>query len=159
MQDSMGCVSTIFGGGWKVDADGCNRFRKPTTLHFTLMGGILEIRKFILRYLSFPRPESKKVRMLSSSPDPGTGLYTANFWIAHPWYVKPTLSNRWSFKAVLAWMTGGPCLRKDGPWLADGYDLRTIGPDAQKKRGADEMEEIFADLKKQGYAGGCPFHS
>ncbi|OQE05266.1 hypothetical protein PENVUL_c026G06935 [Penicillium vulpinum] len=134
-------------------------FRKPTSLHYTLMGVVFNVRKFILRYLSFPRPESKKVHMLSSSPDPVTGLYTANFWIAHPWYVKPTFSNRWGFKAILAWTTGGTSLTDGGLWRADGYDLRTIGPTAQETRGADEMEEIFADLKKQGYADGCPFHS
>ena len=159
MQESMGYVSTIIGSKFRVGADGGDRFRKPTALHYTLMGAIFNFRKFVLRYLSFPRPESKKVHMLSSAPDPVTGLYTSNFWIAHPWYVKPTFSNRWSFKAILAWMTGGPSLTDGGPWRADGYDLRTIGPIAQEKRGADEMEEIFADLKKLGYADGCPFHS
>lgn len=33
-----------------------------------------------------------------NDPDPITGLFSVNFWIADPWYVKPTFMNRWSVK-------------------------------------------------------------
>lgn len=40
-----------------------------------------------------------------------------------------------------------------------GYDLRTIGPARQEKRGQDGMEAIFQSLKGTNYASRCPFHA
>ena len=105
-----------------------------------------------------PRSDTKKVKMLSDSPDPVTGLYTAEFWIAHPWYVRPDFANRWSAKSVLSWLFGGPFPTMNGPWKESGYDLRTIGPAAQEKRGTMEMQEIYQGLQDMGYASQCPFH-
>ncbi|KAL1876645.1 hypothetical protein Plec18167_005052 [Paecilomyces lecythidis] len=133
-------------------------FLKPGIVTHVIVSTMITTRKFALRYLSLPRPEGKNVRLLSDSPDPATGLYTANFWVAHPWYVKPTFGNRWSLKSVLSRLNGGPVPTKDGPWRESGYDLRTIGPVAQEKRGTEEMEAIFASLKETNYASGCPFH-
>ena len=117
------------------------------------------MRKFILRYLSLPRPESKAVRVLNESPDPSTGLYAWNIWIEHPWYVKPTFKNRWGLKALFVRMFGnGAIPSKMNTYKESGYDLRTIGPAHHDKRGQDEMEAIFQNLKRTNYAARCPFH-
>lgn len=118
---------------------------------------MISIRKFLLRNLTLPRPEGRRVRLLSDTPDPTTGLHTANFWIVEPWYVKPTFWNRWGLKAILSRLRGGAVPVENGPWRDGGYDLRTIGPAAQEGRGREEMEAIFEALKGTEYALGCPF--
>ncbi|BAE62249.1 unnamed protein product [Aspergillus oryzae RIB40] len=121
---------------------------------------LAKLRKFILRYLSLPRPDSKAVHVLNDSPDPSTGLYTWNLWIEHPWYIKPTVKHRWGPKALLVRLFGnGAIPSQTDEYKESGYDLRTIGPAAQEKRGQDEMEAIFQSLKGTNYAAGCPFHA
>ncbi|GAD95385.1 hypothetical protein AOR_1_1010114 [Paecilomyces variotii No. 5] len=134
-------------------------FLKPGIITHGIVSTVITARKFVLRYLGLPRPEGMNVRLLSDAPDPSTGLYTANFWVAHPWYVKPSFGSRWSLKALLSRLNGGPVPVRNGPWRDSGYHLRTIGPAAQEKRGAEEMEAIFASLKETDYASGCPFYS
>jgi hypothetical protein len=142
-------------------AAGCSylsSFEKPGFAVTAFAGGILSVRKFILRYLSLPRPDSKRVRVLSESPDPSTGLYTWNLWIEHPWYIKPSFSHRWGPKALVVRLFGnGAIPTEKGAYRESGYDLRTIGPTAQETRGQDEMEAIFQSLKRTNYAAGCPF--
>lgn len=62
-------------------------FPEPGMAITILMQIIVTIRKLALGYLSFPRPESRAVRVLEEEADPVTGLYTTSLWIAHPWYV------------------------------------------------------------------------
>ncbi|KAJ5090597.1 hypothetical protein N7532_009281 [Penicillium argentinense] len=100
---------------------------------------------------------SRAVRVLDDKPDPKTGLYTIDLWIAHPWYVPSTFKNRWGLKAIFARLFGDGGVPGDG-YGASGYDLRTIGPTAQEKRGLEETEAIYTELAQRDYAGGCPFH-
>lgn len=117
-------------------------------------------RRFILLYLSFPRPESKAVHVLNESPNPSTGLYNINLWIAHPWYIKQTFKARWGLKALFARFFGdGAVPTANGCYREGGYDLRTIGPAAQENRGHEDMDIILATLKEANYASGCPFHA
>ncbi|KAL5366453.1 hypothetical protein BJX96DRAFT_182615 [Aspergillus floccosus] len=132
---------------------------KPGFIVSTIVHGIVSIRRFLLRYFFFPRPECMEVRLLNDSEDPSTGLWTVNFWIAHPWYVKPTLKHRWGLKAIIVRIFGsGSVPVENGPYRDAGYDLWTIGPAAQEKRGREEMEAILDELKAKGFASGCPFH-
>ncbi|KAE8135997.1 hypothetical protein BDV38DRAFT_272462 [Aspergillus pseudotamarii] len=135
-------------------------FEKPGILVSIFAKSVLVARKFILRYLSLPRPDSKAVHVLSDSPDPSTGLYTWNLWIEHPWYIKPTFKHRWGPKALLVRLFGNGAIPSEtDSYKESGYDLRTIGPVAQEKRGQDEMEAIFQSLKGTNYAAACPFHA
>lgn len=135
-------------------------FADPGILITAIMKTLITTRKFLLRYFALPRPESKAVRTLNGSPDPTTGLYTTNLWIAQPWYIEPSFKNRWGLKAMFARLFGdGAVPTRDGPYKEAGYDLRTIGPAAQEKRGHEEMEVIFEGLRGMNFAGGCPFHA
>ncbi|KAL2826622.1 hypothetical protein BDW59DRAFT_179340 [Aspergillus cavernicola] len=134
-------------------------FPEPGLVIETLMKVIVTTRKFILRYLTLPRSESRAVRVLEEHPDPVSGLYTINLWIVEPWYIKPTFKNRWGVKALLARLFGnGAVPTVNGSYREEGYDLRTIGPAAQEKRGLDESEKIYEESKGRQYAAGCPFH-
>lgn len=89
-----------------------------------------------------------------------TGLWTVKFWIAHPWYMEPSFKNRWGVKAMFSRLFGsGAVPTENGQYRETGYDLWTIGPAAQEKRGRDEMETIVEGLKQQNLASGCPFHA
>lgn len=132
-------------------------FPEPGVVVIGLLGAIVAMRRFVLRYLALPRDESRAVKVLKDTPDPVTGRYTIDLWIAHPWYVKPTFGNRWGLKAIIARLFGDGATPGD-EYGAEGYDLRTIGPVAQEKRGIDETEAIYAELAQRDYAGGCPFH-
>ncbi|KAF7128280.1 hypothetical protein CNMCM5793_002822 [Aspergillus hiratsukae] len=133
-------------------------FTEPGVCVTALLKAVVTIRRFILRYLCLPRREARAVRVLADEPDPVTGLYTINLWIAQPWYVKPTFSNRWGVKALFSWGFGdGAVPSEKGLYREQGYDLRTIGPAAQEKRGLEGTESIYANLKERDYAGMCPF--
>lgn len=137
-----------------------NRFQESGIIATTVVRTITTTRKFILRYMSLPRPESKAVRVLNETPDPSTGLYTINLWIAHPWYIKPTFKNRWGLKALFSRLFGdGAVPSPNGFFRESGYDLRIIGPATQENRGQEDMEAILAGLKEANYASGCPFHA
>ncbi|KAL4892525.1 hypothetical protein BDV59DRAFT_202647 [Aspergillus ambiguus] len=133
---------------------------QPGFLVSTAVNAIITIRRFLLRYFFFPRPDFLAVRLLNDSKDPSTGLWTVNFWIAHPWYVKPTFKNRWGLKALFVRLFGsGSVPVENGPYRDSGYDLWSIGPTAQEKRGREEMQAIFDELKLQNFVTGCPFHA
>lgn len=132
-------------------------FPEPGVVVAGLVKAVVAVRRFVLRHLALPRDESRAVRLLVDKPDPATGLYTIDLWIAHPWYIEPTFRNRWGPKAVLALLFGDGAV-PGGRYRGEGYDLRTIGPAAQEKRGFDETEAIYAALAQRDYAAGCPFH-
>ncbi|PLB52517.1 hypothetical protein P170DRAFT_507287 [Aspergillus steynii IBT 23096] len=133
-------------------------FEKPNPVLVTLVHGIMALRKRILRYLSLPRPGFMRVQVLDDEPDKATGLYRTSLWIAHPWYVQPTFMRRWGPKAWFVRLFGsGAVPTPEGKYRESGYDLWTIGPAAQEKRGREDMEALFEGLKQSGYTQ-CPFH-
>ncbi|KAI9923761.1 hypothetical protein ASPWEDRAFT_120396 [Aspergillus wentii DTO 134E9] len=117
------------------------------------------IRPFILRHFSVPRPEFMAVHALNESPDPVSGMYTINFYTAHPWYVKPTAKHRWGLRSWFIRLFGSGIVpgTSSGLYRESGYDLKSIGPAAQEKKGAAEMEETVERLRKGNYASACPF--
>ncbi|PGH14887.1 hypothetical protein AJ79_02749 [Helicocarpus griseus UAMH5409] len=133
---------------------------KPGFIISTLAATIASTRKIILRYFALPRPDSKAVTVLNDSPNPTSGLYNINLWLADPWYIKPTFKNRWGLKALFVRIFGsGSVPSINGSYRDQGYDLRTIGPAVQENRGHDEMEAISQGLKDMNFASGCPFHA
>lgn len=76
-----------------------------------------------------------------------------------PWYVRPTFWSRWGPGAVLLRALGArmPGSRGDR-YYPQGYDLRTIGPEPQRGRGAEEMAPDVEAIKARGVAT-CPFSS
>lgn len=75
----------------------------------------------------------------------------------HPWYVEPTLKNRWSLSAWMTWYRGGALPGDDGDKYApNGYLFTEIGPTALRDKGIEEMDEDHDRLMKAD-RGGCPF--
>ncbi|KAF9890227.1 hypothetical protein FE257_006139 [Aspergillus nanangensis] len=123
------------------------------------VGLFMAVRRFILRYLSFPRPGFLAVRLLNDSPDSWTGRYIATQWLDNPWYIKPTLLSRWGPKALAVRFFGtGNLPSKNGQFRDEGYDIRTIGPGSMENKGQAEVDAMFADLKKRNMTATCPFN-
>lgn len=116
-------------------------FEKPNTrkTQYPSMNtchSIIVLRKLVLRHLSLPRPGFVRVRALNDELDKKTDLYTTSLWIAHPRYVQPTFMHRWGVKAWLIRLLGsGDVTTAEEKYRENGYDLWTIGPAAQEKRG------------------------
>ncbi|KAB8238564.1 uncharacterized protein BDW43DRAFT_320347 [Aspergillus alliaceus] len=135
-------------------------FQKPGFVLSSMVTSFVAMRKFFLRYLSLPRPDFMAVRVLEAAPDPSTGRYTTTQWLDNPWYVKPTLANRWGLKALSVRLFGtGKVPTKNGSFRDEGYDMKTIGPERMRNKGQAEAEATFIDLKKRDIPSGCPFHS
>lgn len=134
--------------------------QEPGLVLKSILRSVLALRRVLLRYLSLPRPDSKRVRVLNETPNPTTGLWNTKLWIAHPWYLQPTFLNRWGLKALFVRLFGtGAVPSAQNEYREAGYDVWTIGPTAQEGRGREEMEAMVAEMKAMDYAGGCPFHA
>lgn len=51
------------------------RYPTPPKPYFAIASALFGVRRFVLRYLSLPRPSFMRVRELSDKPDPKTGRY------------------------------------------------------------------------------------
>lgn len=80
-------------------------------------------------------------------------------WDAAPYYVKPTLWNRWL--SPTAWITRLLRLPVPGDegdnYYPRGYDIADVGPRAFAGRGKDYIARQKEVLRKER-TGGCPFH-
>ncbi|KAI1193470.1 hypothetical protein F5X97DRAFT_328556 [Nemania serpens] len=115
----------------------------------------LALRRLYLRYLALPRFfEREHV----GDVDPKTGrMHSRMQYGNYPFYIKPTLWNRWGPKAWAVWMCGGK-VPGDNPedFMPQGYLWTDLGPKNRMGLGIEEME---ADVKRMGSTsrGGCPF--
>ncbi|KAB8273230.1 hypothetical protein BDV30DRAFT_249088 [Aspergillus minisclerotigenes] len=135
-------------------------YRKPGTALSSLVAGLVAIRKCILRYLSLPRPDFMAVKVLEAEPDPTTGRYAIKEWLDNPWYVKPTLLNRWGPKSWAVRLFGtGNVPTKNGPFRDEGYDIKAIGPQIMENKGQADVEAIAENFRKREIPAGCPFHA
>lgn len=120
---------------------------------------LLALRKFALRHLSLPRPHFLRVENFSQDVDPATNTYHMTNWSAQPYYIKPTLWNRWfSPSALLFRLLGLPVPGDEGDkYFPKGYHIDNVGPRRFENKGQEYMEKQMKDLKARRQ-GGCPFH-
>ena len=106
----------------------------------------LEIRRFVLRYLSPPRPEFSRIRPTRDIPNAQsssqTRKTTLTSYIAAPYFVVPTIWNRWGPGAWWWWCLGLPLPGDDGGYFKpEGYLIPDIGPSLGKTTRAQALEE------------------
>ncbi|KAI1160020.1 hypothetical protein F5B18DRAFT_546716 [Nemania serpens] len=115
----------------------------------------LVLRRLYLRHLALPR--FFELRRLGDA-DPETGrMHSRIPYGNYPFYIKPTLWNRWGPKAWAVWMYGGKVPGDDpAEFMPQGYLWTDLGP---KNRMGLGSEEMAADVKRLGATGrgGCPF--
>lgn len=79
-------------------------------------------------------------------------------WETVPWYVKPSIRNRWfKLQSWTSWMMGLPVPGDEGDkYWPKGYKIHEIGPDAMRGKGEsyakESKEKLVAERTKA-----CPF--
>ncbi|CRG91812.1 hypothetical protein PISL3812_08866 [Talaromyces islandicus] len=128
----------------------------PNKMYNTIFTFILQTRKYFLRHLALPRPFFMRHDVFTEEPDEH-GQNFIKIWEAVPYYVKPTLWNRWGPASWLKRLSGLPLPGDEGDkFHPGGYQTASIGPRYFEGKGISQMEETKAILRK-GRTGGCPF--
>ncbi|KAE8313199.1 hypothetical protein BDV41DRAFT_264872 [Aspergillus transmontanensis] len=132
------------------------RLSQPAQWVYALTHILLVVRKYILRHLVLPRP--LLFRQLRVNPDPEErSPHRLRIWEANPYYVAPTLWNRWGPSAWITWAQGRPLPGDDGDgFMPCGFNTRDIGPSYMKGRGRNYARQEKVKLKR-GRRGQCPF--
>ena len=107
-------------------------------------------RAFIIRHLHLPRfsPATHK----SDKPDPKTGRYHFKEFVIGPWYMPPTLWNRWGPWALIARIAGWPVVIP-GQCGSDGYDIADVGPKYFEGAGREQVLKNAEEIRRRS---GCP---
>ncbi|VUC30473.1 unnamed protein product [Clonostachys rosea] len=128
---------------------------EPSITAIAVTHGALVARRFIIRYLMLPR--IFEIEQLGDQ-DPSTGRYllprSHSNW---PFYVKPTLWNRWGPIALATRLYGGYVPgSKPAEYMPQGYTFEDIGPVNRVNQGKGEMEVDLKRLRANNRSG-CPF--
>lgn len=113
------------------------------------------LRRFYLRYLALPRFSPVERH---GDIDPKTGRIHLLFpYGNYPFYVKPTIWNRWGPKAWAIWLYGGK-IPGDNPdqYMPQGYLWTDLGPTNRMGLGVEEMA-VDIERFKAADRRGCPF--
>ncbi|KAJ5730016.1 uncharacterized protein N7483_004524 [Penicillium malachiteum] len=128
---------------------------EPTWVIQTALDMVVILRKFLIRHIFLPRPESLRSHWFTSDVN-ALGRYHFMQYIGHPWYIKPTLTRRWNFNSWVLWLTGGFVPSKYlTEYRPNGYQISELGPVSLEGKGIDEMQ---SDKQRIGtMLQGCPF--
>lgn len=108
-----------------------------------------------VRYLALPR--LRPVKLVGEERNKLGRLNLPSAQGNYPFYVKPTLWNRWGVGAWVVWLLGGKLPGDDADrFLPEGFLFEEVGPIAQKNLGKDEMAIDAQKMLRSG-RGGCPF--
>ena len=115
---------------------------------------LLNVRKYFLRYLSLPRIFRLHLTSEESSKQ---GNFFMTDYDAAPWYVKPTLWNRYGPSTWISRLNGVPLPGDEGDkYFPQGYQISQIGPDIFRGKGREFIEKERERLPRVRGAG-CPF--
>ncbi|KAI9928851.1 hypothetical protein ASPWEDRAFT_348221 [Aspergillus wentii DTO 134E9] len=129
----------------------------PSPSQAKLFSSLLSIRKFTMRYLAFPRPNFLPYETTTNEPDEN-GRFFVTSWDADPYYVKPSLWNRWGPIAWITWALGRPLPGDEGgKYYPQGYHTENAGPKSFEGKGLPYLEKTVEEYKTSR-TGKCPFH-
>ncbi|KAE8404993.1 67 kDa myosin-cross-reactive antigen family protein [Aspergillus pseudonomiae] len=130
----------------------------PARLYYAIFFSLVAIRRFYLRYLSLPRPRFLRLDVFSDGSNEH-GRHYVSTWSGAPYYVKPTLSNRWGLSAWFMRLLGLPLPGDEGEkYYPKGFDTAELGPKYFEGKGrkteANVPPEKIHILEKLAVAGG-----
>lgn len=125
---------------------------EPPAHYTAILDVVVGMRKLLVRHCFLPRPAFLRAEWFSAL-DPKTGRAHLKRYAAHPWYIAPTLSARWGVKAWIIWAMGG-LVPGDEKYQPRGYKVCELGPKKDVGKGAEEMDNMRAELKMRCCAGG-----
>ncbi|KAJ5782013.1 hypothetical protein N7457_003787 [Penicillium paradoxum] len=129
---------------------------QPPALFRGLFAFSFKSRRLYLRYLALPRPNFMRLDVFSEKPN----AYGRNWLLIYegaPFYVQPTIWNRWGPVAWFKWALGQPLPGDDGDkYYPKGYHTHDLGPKYFEGKGWKEVELMKETLRQQRM-GQCPF--
>lgn len=131
-------------------------YEKPSQFYFALVSALFTVRKLVVRYLMYPRPDFLRVHYTTHEPSPA-GTFYMTVYESHPWYVKPGIWNRFEPRAWISWMMGLPIPGDDGDkYWPNGYKIPEVGPEYMRGKGREYMkasqERLIGERMRR-----CPF--
>ena len=132
-----------------------DRYDDPPEAYVKTVGAVLSTRRFVLRYLSLPKPAFMAKKLFSDEADPKTGRYFYLTYKDYPYYNKPTFWNRWGPEALF-WRLLGGTVPGDKKWYPQGYLFEELGPKKVENQGKDKTDQWEERLRVQRTPG-CPF--
>ncbi|KAL9020691.1 MAG: hypothetical protein Q9185_002139 [Variospora sp. 1 TL-2023] len=130
-------------------------YEKPSESYYTLLACIFGLRKFLLRYVSPPRPSFLRKDYLEKLSADGRSFFRG--WEGPPYYVRPTFLRRWGPEAWASRLQGLPVPGDEGEkYHSRGYKIPEIGPRIAAGKGTEKARETVARLQETR-TGGCPF--
>ncbi|SPB42829.1 unnamed protein product [Aspergillus niger] len=135
---------------------GFPKYDAPPVRYRRIFTGLVALRKYFLRYLHLPRPMILRQEVFSDTPNED-GRYYVQIWKGMPYYVQPTMWNRWGPAAWLTWALGLPLPGDDGDtYYPRGFDVADLGPRQFEGRGRKSVGE-YVDVLEKEHKGQCPF--
>jgi len=125
------------------------QYDAPRPAVATFVVGMLHIRAFVLRHFFLPRPRWWPYLQVSLEPD-AQGRYFSNTWESLPYYVRPTLWNRWVSPASWVARLAGLPVPGEG-YCPQGYVPAVCGP----RHGLGQQERMEEVVKEVGRRS-CP---
>ncbi|KAJ5890390.1 uncharacterized protein N7473_006618 [Penicillium subrubescens] len=128
----------------------------PPAIFRVIFSAAFQLRKLFLRYLALPRPNFMRLDVFTEKPNKYGRNYVL-FYEGAPFYVQPTIWNRWGPVAWFKWALGQPLPGDDGDkYYPQGYYTPDLGPKYFEGKGWKEVEAIKESIKQQRL-GQCPF--
>lgn len=132
------------------------RYPRPPTIYFQVIEIVVALRKYFLKYIALPRPDFMRYRLVDDQVD-DQGRRALTRYDGHPFYVRPTLWNRWGPSAWPSRVLGLPLPGDDDDaHHSKGFLIPEVGPDMFVGKGHAAATETKARLRKER-TGRCPF--
>ncbi|KAI2711329.1 hypothetical protein CBS147354_8342 [Penicillium roqueforti] len=129
---------------------------EPPAFFSGILALIFKLRQLYLRYLSLPRPDFLRLNAFTDKPNKH-GRNWVLIYDGAPFYVQPTIWNRWGPMAWFKWALGHPLPGDDGDkYYPQGYRTDDLGPKYFEGKGYRELEGFKETLRRQRM-GQCPF--
>ncbi|CAI7618712.1 unnamed protein product [Penicillium pancosmium] len=121
----------------------------PPAFFSALFASAFQIRKLSLRYVALPRPSFLRLDVFTEEPNKH-GRNFVLFYEGAPFYVQPTIWNRWGPVAWFKWALGQPLPGDDGDkYYPQGYRTADLGPRYFEGKGQKEVIGIREELRAQ----------
>ena len=125
----------------------------PPVLLARLVHGLLRTRALLVRYLLPPRYPFSRYEVMTTVPSK-QGTYFLFDYLALPYYVHPTLTNRWGPSAWMRKFQGLPVPGDEGQKFCPmGYSVPSVGP------GHGKAEQLAMEEKVAKIAARNPYPS
>ncbi|KAL4809555.1 hypothetical protein BDV18DRAFT_132330 [Aspergillus unguis] len=131
-------------------------YEPPPPSYASFFSFLFSARRFAMRYLALPRPYFLRVRTFTEEQTVDERIFITQ-WDGAPYYVKPTLWNRWGPGAWYTWALGRPLPGDEGDkYYPNGYYIPDVGPTKFEGKGRKNLQEGVESLRTTR-TGGCPF--